>query len=478
MTFHKCKEENGIAYSDLCLLWTSLVTIQYLSPRGIFSDVEAMRCKKDAKSNVLIIHPARDNRFVASVLKESLHKYNRWKRQLKEFPASILVFSGFCGLAAAKAYTVTDKMLPTLPLQATSPYYSYSSFNTLSPVAILYSAVAQLCFGLLRPTPWRLTIPPLAVAPTPESNDNNKVCIVTGSNTGIGLETAKSLVEQGYEVVLACRSRDKAMQALETIDASTNGRGKAVFVHPLDLSSFESVKEFSNAIKQKYKSIDVLVNNAGRNTSGKSEHNLDLCFQSNHLGHFLLTHELMDALLKDGGGRVVNLSSVMHHYADGGGEPHSQDYWKRIAMYDETREQSAYTPSKLAALLFSLELNRRYGSKGLRSIAVNPGAVNSDIWRNKPRWLVAIFRLLYLTSKQGSYTSVAAATEDFPLDVQYLQPYWLPKSMNMAFPPMEMLGPFQRVSSYSTKTPPRWDEWPRNSTALVEGQRGHGGMRL
>lgn len=343
------------------------------------------------------------------------------------------------------------KMLPTLPQQATSPYYSYSSFIALSPVAILYSAVAQLCFGLLRPTRWRLTIPPLTLSA--ESIYNKKVCIVTGSNTGIGLETAKTLVDQGYEVVLACRSRDKAIQALETIEASTNGRGKAVFVHPLDLSSFESVKEFSNAIKQKYNSIDVLVNNAGRNTSGKSEHNLDLCFQSNHLGHFLLTHELMDALLENGGARVVNLSSVMHHYADGGGEPHSQDYWKRIAMYDETREQSAYTPSKLAALLFSLELNRRYGSKGIRSIAVNPGAVNSDIWRNKPRWLVAIFRLFYLPSKQGAYTSVAAVTVDFPMDVQYLQPYWLPKSMNMAFPPMEMLGPFNGYRVTSPRLP-------------------------
>ena len=340
-------------------------------------------------------------------------------------------------------------MLPPLPAQSAAPYYPYSAFSALSPVALLYSAVAQLAFLVLKPTPLRLRVREATIPP----NKTRKVCIVTGSNTGIGFETSKALVERGYEVVLACRSRDKAVKAVECINSINNAGanrsrssskcgGKAVFVHPLDLSSFDSVRSFAKAIQERYDSIDVLVNNAGLNTSGNSENNLDLCFQANHLGHFLLTSELMDALLRDGGGRVINLSSVMHHYADGDGSPHSYDYWKRVAQYDDGREHSAYTPSKLAALLFTLELNRRYGAKGLQSIAVNPGAVSSDIWRNTPRWLVAIFKLVYLTCRQGSTTSVAAATCDFPKDVTYLQPYWLPSFMKVTFPPMEMLGPY------------------------------------
>lgn len=155
----------------------------------------------------------------------------------------------------------------------------------------------------------------------------------------------------------------------------------------------------------------------------------------------------MDRLLENGGGRVINLSSVMHHYADGKElaaphQPHSYDYWKHVAQYNTERTSSAYTPSKLAALLFTLELNKRYGDKGLRSIAVNPGAVNSNIWRNTSRWLVKLFGLIYLTSAQGCSTSVAAATQEFGEEVVYLQPYWLPRWMKMAFPAMEMLGPY------------------------------------
>ena len=352
-------------------------------------------------------------------------------------------------------------MLPTLPPRSTSPYYSHGAFNALSPVAVLYSAASQILFGLfLRATPWKLRIrgpvrkEASSLMPLDSKTSNNakrrKVCICTGSNCGIGFETSKALVEQGYEVVLACRSRDKAMRAVDAINESGSAggsSGRAVFVHPLDLSSFDSVRSFCDAIKERYDCVDVLINNAGLNTSGKSERGLDLLFQSNFLGHFLLTEQLMDRLLEGGGGRVVNLSSVMHHYADGWEaaphQPHSYQYWKHIAQYNEERTQSSYTPSKLAALLFTLELNRRYGDRGLRSIAANPGAVNSDIWRNTNKWLVKLFGLIYLTSVQGCSTSVAAATQDFGKDnVEYLQPYYLPKWMKVAFPALEMLGPY------------------------------------
>ena len=331
-------------------------------------------------------------------------------------------------------------MLPTIPPRSTSPYYSHGAFNVLSPVAVLYSAASQLLFGLFLRK--KAMTPSSSLAPPAK----RKVCICTGSNCGVGYETSKELVQQGYEVVLACRSRDKALQAAETINAGVGGGGRAVFVHPLDLSSFDSVRSFCEAIKDKYDGVDVLINNAGLNTSGKSEKGLDLCYQSNFLGHFLLTEQLMDRLLANGGGRVINLSSVMHHYADGKElpphQPHSYEYWKQVAQYNEERASSAYTPSKLAALFFTLELNKRYGEKGLRSIVVNPGAVNSNIWRNTSRWLVKLFGLIYLTSAQGCSTSVAAATQKLDDDVVYLQPYWLPGWMKVAFPAMEMLGPY------------------------------------
>jgi hypothetical protein len=132
------------------------------------------------------------------------------------------------------------------------------------------------------------------------------------------------------------------------------------------------------------------------------------------------------------------------------------DFWRKNAVdpgdhpNDHVMEKKVkgtrktYAPSKLAALLFSLELNRRYGGNyGVRSIAVNPGSVNSDIWRNYPSFMKAIFNQIYLTPEQGCSTSVAASVMDFDEDVIYLQPYWLPHgSTRRPFPMFEMLGPF------------------------------------
>lgn len=253
---------------------------------------------------------------------------------------------------------------------AASPYYGEVSFAAMAPIAIAYSVIANVAASILRP--FNLFPRPRAL-PTLPSSSTPKLAIITGSNTGIGFEAAKTLCQNGWNVVLACRSEQKALEAVDRINAS-NPTGKALFVGTLDLSNFHSVRDFSNVIKSRYKKVDVLVNNAGRNTSGPSldgDATLDICFQANFLGHFLLTNQLLD-LLKDGG-KVINLSSVMHHFA-GSIVPQDIDYWKRVALY-ESAPTSTYSPSKLAALLFTMELNRRYLSRGIRSIAVNPGAV-------------------------------------------------------------------------------------------------------
>ena len=287
--------------------------------------------------------------------------------------------------------------------------------------------------------------------------------VVTGSNTGIGYETARRLVqEHGWDVILACRSKDKALAARNRInehvaDSSGNSGpvGKAIVLEPvLDLSDFDSIRKYANALKSEYDSIDVLINNAGLNTSGRSPGNpeLNLMFQSNFLGHFLLTdqllkQELLLSTLKDGESRaakVINLSSVMHHFSKGdlldGNEfesIESPDYWKRRALHTENPPSGVYAASKLAAILHSVELNKRYGDKNLTAIAVNPGGVNSDIWRGFPMWLRRhVFEKVYLTTEQGSEPIIAAAIrDDLRLDksdsmesdargaIIYIQPY-------------------------------------------------------
>jgi NAD(P)-dependent dehydrogenase (short-subunit alcohol dehydrogenase family) len=224
------------------------------------------------------------------------------------------------------------------------------------------------------------------------------VAIVTGSNTGIGFETAQELVQRGYIVIMACRSRDRALQAINDLlihnDNSKQGTGKAVFEHPLDLASFDSIQKFCRHIQSKYDHIDLLINNAGRNTSGPSEHGLDLLFQTNFLGHFYLTKQLLPLLLLSSKSsnngddmqpqrqsRVINLASVMHHFCGTNRSRrngHDEAYWKRHALWSHNKwavTESSYSASKLAAILFTMELNRRYRHLGLRSFAVNPGAV-------------------------------------------------------------------------------------------------------
>lgn len=284
------------------------------------------------------------------------------------------------------------------------PYYSRSSLGIVTPLAIVYSLVmnvfrqltilhtsslsssrleAAACFK--EPIPWPQR-ERNSVAPSHE-----RIAVVTGSNTGIGFETAQALaLRYGYTVVLACRSSDKAQQAVQRINQKatdyitmkqSNGKiGKAVFIHPLDLTSFRSISAFIGVLKETLgpETIHVLVNNAGRNTNTAepTEDGLDLLFQSNFLGHYLLTRKLIEHnLLVPKVARVVNLSSVMHHYCRGYDLTCSRVWHEACQPQGGSGIQAnKYSLSKLAALLFSIELNRRYSDR-LLAITVNPGAV-------------------------------------------------------------------------------------------------------
>ena len=364
------------------------------------------------------------------------------------------------------------------------PYFSMTVFGPYLPVALSYTCFAHAWLSVMSRIgndnvndnglqQWRKT--PIIVASSDAINPTTttttmtkkkKLAIITGSNTGIGYETARRLVQEyGWDVILACRSKDKALIAKNKInnyetenddddDVLSNNNnnahnGKAIVLNPvLDLSDFDSIRKFVDAVENEYDNVDVLINNAGRNTSGRSpgNPNLDLMFQSNYLGHFLLTELMLKNKLllsttssttsSNGGSmitgnKVINLSSVMHHFAkgdnidreEGGGQAgstiSSPYYWKRRALYHDDNDirhpNNIYAASKLAAILHTVELNRRYGRNSnqqphLTAIAVNPGAVNSDIWRNFPNWVREyIFDNIYLSTEQGSEPIVAAA---------------------------------------------------------------------
>ena len=145
----------------------------------------------------------------------------------------------------------------------------------------------------------------------PDEDLTGKVAIVTGANTGIGKETARGLADRGATVILACRNVQKGEAAAKEI------QGRSVRVRELDLASFASVREFCRQISREEKKVDILINNAGAFTTNRelTEDGQEMQFQSNPLGHFLLTNLLLEKMksARDGA-RIINVSSVAHWY--------------------------------------------------------------------------------------------------------------------------------------------------------------------
>ncbi|GKY90355.1 hypothetical protein MPSEU_000009400 [Mayamaea pseudoterrestris] len=351
---------------------------------------------------------------------------------------------------------VAMMMMPDV--SSSSLYYSANSFTyAFGPLAIFYSLAARAVFPVVRYSKTRLlrlenedtsSHSPMIQFPH-QATISPRFAIVTGANTGIGYETARALVQNHHvSVILACRSRDKALAAAKRINGSARGETKShehvaqaiVLSTPLDLTVPESISQFVKDVKQQGYKIDVLVNNAGRNTHPESSdddstttHRNGL-FQANFLGHYQLTAELMrHQLLESKAARIVNLSSIMHHFVGSHVNVASPHVWQQVMQGVPSLSDNTYAMSKLAMILFSHELNRRYGVAGVRAVAVNPGAVNSDIWRSMPSWLACLFRIFYLTPEEGAAVVVAAAVGNLPqpdkannLQSLYLQPYPIP----------------------------------------------------
>jgi len=254
-----------------------------------------------------------------------------------------------------------------------------------------------------------------------------KVAIVTGSSSGIGQEAASDLAAQGFHVVYACRSEERARAAMAFAEKVTPG-AKTTFLQ-LDTGKMKSVKAFAASFLAKFDQLDVLVNNAGSGyflaKDRVTEDGLEAFVGTNYLGPFLLTKLLLD-IIKKSKGRVVNVSSIEHWEG-------SYDFEKVSAKTGA----ASYATSKLMLMLMAFELCRR---EGIQATAVNPGGVFSGIWWYMRGWKKALWSiiapLILLTTKQGAATIVHAATaEGLPTKSCYLSPYsqksWCPYYSDM-----------------------------------------------
>jgi len=238
--------------------------------------------------------------------------------------------------------------------------------------------------------------------------------LITGGNAGIGLETAIALAKKGAKVIIACRNETKAKQAV--LDIKKAAGSEAVDYLVCDLSSFDSIKSCAENYLNKFGQIDVLVNNAGlfTNTLQLTKEGFELQFGVNHLGHFLLTHLLLDALQKSAAPRIVNVSSGAHY----NGKINMQ-YFRGEMGAEKYKGMPAYQQSKLANVLFTKELARRYPN--ICSHALHPGVVSTEIAQKAGSWFLAtlwrVFRPLMLTAEKGAKTSVYVASSPDVLTV-------------------------------------------------------------
>lgn len=238
---------------------------------------------------------------------------------------------------------------------------------------------------------------------------SGKIVIVTGANTGLGFETALALYEKGAHVVLACRDLHKAQQAIAKI-SEHKGAG-IVEAARLNLESLKQINEFSEAFIRKHRQLHVLINNAGvaMPPASKTSEGYELQFGINFLGHFALTGLLYPLLLATPNSRIVTVSS--------------NGYQGAIIDFDNLRSEKDYNPireyrqSKLANLIFSIELNRRIKAKNQKilSIAAQPGANKTELTRHLSEEEIAIGKERlgeFMEPWQGALSLLYAAVSD------------------------------------------------------------------
>jgi NAD(P)-dependent dehydrogenase (short-subunit alcohol dehydrogenase family) len=243
---------------------------------------------------------------------------------------------------------------------------------------------------------------------------SGKTAIVTGSNTGLGFETALDLYQKGAKVYVACRNEEKGLDAIERMKAISDG-GELVYGR-LDLASLSSVKKFAEKVIATEPGLDFLVNNAGVMIPppSKSEDGFELQFGVNFIGHFALTGHLFNLLESTTGSRVVTLSSIAHR-----GAVIDFDNFRLEKSYDNWRE---YGQSKLADLIFALEFGKRLRINGcnIKSLAAHPGFSKTDLQKYMDKDMLDSLELM--TAKEGAQPTLAACLRPDAKGGQYWGP--------------------------------------------------------
>jgi NAD(P)-dependent dehydrogenase (short-subunit alcohol dehydrogenase family) len=224
----------------------------------------------------------------------------------------------------------------------------------------------------------------------------NKTILISGATNGIGRAAAAQLAAMGHTIVIVGRNREKCIAATETICQQTGGRVSWLMA---DLSSQAQVRRLAEEFRQRFRRLDVLINNAGAVFIRRVEtvDGMELCWSVNYLQTFLLTHLLLDLLKASAPARIINLSSVFH--------------WVARLNLDNLHERgryigwNVYARCKLASLYFTYELARRLEGSGVTANAIHPGLVKTGMGKTSGWLLRSVFRVVDLfavTPEEGA----------------------------------------------------------------------------
>jgi NAD(P)-dependent dehydrogenase (short-subunit alcohol dehydrogenase family) len=233
----------------------------------------------------------------------------------------------------------------------------------------------------------------------------NKICLITGANSGIGKETAIALAKQGMHIIMVCRNPETALSARqEVLAASTT---KKVDLYLCDLAIQDQVTDLARKIRLDYDRIDVLINNAGlilqkRKTTPDG---LEATMAVNHFSPFLLTNLLLDLVRRSAEGRIINVSSMGHKF--------SGINFNDLQSASNYSSFKVYAMSKLANILFTRKLAQILEPEGITVNTLHPGAVSSNFGSgngNVANLVLKIIKPFMISASQGAKTSIFLAS--------------------------------------------------------------------
>lgn len=242
-------------------------------------------------------------------------------------------------------------------------------------------------------------------------NLEGKTALITGSNSGLGYYTAKALAEKNCHVILSCRTLEKSISTKNKLQKLIPGAQLSTI--GIEMSDFNNVSNKCNQISNEYENLDLLINNAGIMHPPKTlnSQGYEIQFAVNHLAHMLLTLKLIPLLEKIKNSRIVTVTSLAQFFGKVG--------WKNLKAENYYNKQESYATSKLANVMFALELSNNLKEKNILSLAAHPGIAKTNLFsaqRPNPSRIeklsLEFFSPIFQSAEMGALPQLFAGTSD------------------------------------------------------------------